>query len=59
MTACTKNVWIVVTETQKGERYSRKFTAWNLTEILTFFNEAGISSIVHVEKTEEEVTYHY
>jgi hypothetical protein len=59
MTSCTQPIWIVIIESRKGDRFTSKVAASTLPEILSSYNEDGISRIVKVEKTEEEVTYRY
>lgn len=59
MTLCTKRIWIIVFENHKGEWHTQRVAAWDFAELLSFYNEAAVSRIVKVEKTKEEVTYHY
>jgi hypothetical protein len=59
MTLSTKPVWIVVFESSKGNKHTQKIAARSFTEVLSYYNEKGVSEIVKVEKTEDNVTFQY
>lgn len=59
MTSCTKHVWILVFQNHKGDRRTQRVAANTFTEVLSYFNEKGVSEIVKVEKIEDEITFKY
>lgn len=59
MTQATQNIWIVVFKEDNGNNRTQKLAAYNLQEVLSYFNESGISKIVKIEKTDEMITYRY
>lgn len=60
MTSCKKPIWKVtfMKEYDLNER-TEIVLAYSFAELLSFYNEKGISKIIKVEKTNDEATYHY
>jgi len=60
-TMCTKPIWTVTFKYSqfKEEVTVKKVAALDLQELLSFYNQKGIDSIVKIEKSEDEITYHY
>lgn len=62
MTSATKYIWTIVMINENKE-YSKtsifKYAAYDLPELLTYFNTNGQKSIIKIERSEEKVTYMY
>jgi hypothetical protein len=61
MTSATKSVWLVVfkEKIREGTIFEQRVAAWDLKEVLSFFNEEAHKTIVRIEKLSIDVTYHY
>ena len=61
-TQASKPIWNVTLKYQ-GDRMEKvmtlKIAAYDLEELLSHFNKEGWKKILKIEKTEDEVTYHY
>lgn len=60
-TSCTKAIWRVVfhdNQTDTSLR-TRMVAAHDIFEVLLFYTDEAIKKIVTIEKTGNEVTYHY
>lgn len=59
-TSCTKSIWIVILKDNGDiKTRTRRVAAWNLSEVLAYFNEEGQKNIIEIRKSDEEITYHY
>lgn len=62
MTSATKNVWLVVIENEDrlySETTTFKYAAYDLPDLLSFFNENGKKRILKAENLDETITYKY
>lgn len=57
-TSAAKPIWIITWKDGIKERLQR-VAAYGLPEVLSFFKEEYHKDIIKIEKTSDEVTYHY
>lgn len=61
MTSATKHIWKVKFHTPGREIVFREqlVAAWNLSEVLTYFNAEAQNTIIEITKQTEQITYYY
>ena len=62
MTSATKNVWLVIfdnVDKQYSNTSTYRYAAYDLVDLLSYFNAEGQKRILKIEKLNETITYRY
>ena len=57
MMSYKKPIWNIIFEDSKNEHRNYKYAAYDIIELLSYFNESGIKKIISIIRTEDEINF--